>query len=113
MRRTRIISLETESIIINVLPETATIENIRYDYVSAGHIHVTDSRDWYLDTFHHLQNRRKASSNPAYARDRRPSRSHSQRCHQGNFVEEVLSPTSSTHGLFWHEGDDPDAQVVA
>ena len=50
--RTRIISLETESIIINVLPETATIENIRYDYVSAGHIHVTDGGDWYLDISH-------------------------------------------------------------
>ncbi|MAM90287.1 MAG: hypothetical protein CMI15_02280 [Opitutaceae bacterium] len=41
VRRTRILSLETESIIINVLPESANIENIRYDYVSADHIHVT------------------------------------------------------------------------
>ena len=52
VRRTRILSLETESIIINVLPESANIENIRYDYVSAGHIHVTDGGDWHLDISH-------------------------------------------------------------
>ena len=52
VRRTRILSLETESIITNVLPESAHIENIRYEYVSAGHIHVTDGGDWHLDISH-------------------------------------------------------------
>jgi len=49
VRHTRILSLETESIITNVLPESANIESIRYEYVSAGHIHVTDGVDWHLD----------------------------------------------------------------
>lgn len=52
LRRTRIIALDCDSIITNVLPENAVIENIRYDYVSAGHIHVTDGGDWHLDLAH-------------------------------------------------------------
>jgi len=52
LRRTRIVSLDSDSIITNVLPEEAEIDKITYHYQSAGHIHVTDGGDWYLDLAH-------------------------------------------------------------
>lgn len=52
LRRTRIVSLYCESIITNVLPEFAEVDKISYQYQSAGHIHVTDGGDWYLDLSH-------------------------------------------------------------
>ena len=47
--RTRIISLDSDSVIVNVLPEQVEIENVSYDYRSRGDIVVTDGGDWHLD----------------------------------------------------------------
>ncbi|KAB2660579.1 MAG: hypothetical protein DVB32_04865 [Verrucomicrobia bacterium] len=50
--RTRIISLDSDSVIVNVLPEQVEIENVSYDYRSRGDIVVTDGGDWHLDITH-------------------------------------------------------------
>lgn len=50
--RTRIISLDSGSVIVNVLPEQVEIKNVSYDYRSGGDIVVTDGGDWHLDITH-------------------------------------------------------------
>lgn len=50
--RTRIISLDSEGVIVNVLPDQVQIENITYEYRSIGDLLVTDGSDWHLDITH-------------------------------------------------------------
>lgn len=50
--RTRIISLDSGSVIVNVLPEQVEIKNVSYDYRPGGDIVVTDGGDWHLDITH-------------------------------------------------------------
>jgi len=47
--RTRIIALDGEYLIVNVLPKTVDIKKITYKYDVAGAIRVTDGSDWHLD----------------------------------------------------------------
>jgi hypothetical protein len=48
--RVRIIPLDCESVIVNVLPKTVDIEKITYKYnVADGVVRVTDGSDWHLD----------------------------------------------------------------
>jgi hypothetical protein len=50
--RTRIISLASESLLINVLPKEVNVERITYNYTSGGQVTVTDGGDWHLDISH-------------------------------------------------------------
>lgn len=50
--RTRIISLDSEGIIVNVLPESVCIESITYEYRTTGDILVSDGSDWSLGLSH-------------------------------------------------------------
>jgi len=50
--RTRIISLTSGMLIINVLPPDVDIEKITYVHRGAQHIVVTDGSDWHLDLSH-------------------------------------------------------------
>ena len=50
--RTRIISMDSDSILVNVLPREAKIEAITYNYRGPGDIVVTDGSDWHLDITH-------------------------------------------------------------
>ncbi len=50
--RTRILSLNSEDIIVNVLPEEVHIDHITYEYRTTGDILVTDGSDWHLDLTH-------------------------------------------------------------
>jgi hypothetical protein len=51
--RVRIIPLDCESFIVNVLPKAVNIETITYNYnVAKGLIRVTDGSDWHLDLSH-------------------------------------------------------------
>ena len=50
--RTRIIPLDSGSVIVNVLPEHVQIEKVAYKYRPAGDILVTDGGEWHLDITH-------------------------------------------------------------
>lgn len=50
--RTRVISLDCGSMIINVLPEQVQVDKITYKYRPAGDILVSDGSDWHLDLSH-------------------------------------------------------------
>ena len=50
--RTRIINLNSDTLIINVLPESVNIEQITYNYRVGGDVVVTDGSDWHLDITH-------------------------------------------------------------
>jgi hypothetical protein len=51
--RVRIIPLDCESVIVNILPKTVNIEKITYKYdVPDSVIRVTDGSDWHLDLSH-------------------------------------------------------------
>lgn len=46
--RTRIISLNSQSVYVNVLPPEVNLDEIRYE--NTGHeMHITDGSDWHLD----------------------------------------------------------------
>jgi len=51
--RVRIIPLDCESVIVNILPKTVNIEKITYKYdgLDCG-VRVTDGSDWHLDLSH-------------------------------------------------------------
>ncbi len=50
--RTRIIPLDTGSVIVNVLPENVDIEKITYTYKSPQEFVVSDGSPWHLDLSH-------------------------------------------------------------
>jgi hypothetical protein len=51
--RVRIIPLDCESLIVNVLPKAVDIGKITYKYnVAKGVVRVTDGSDWHLDLSH-------------------------------------------------------------
>lgn len=50
--RTRIIALDSEGIIVNVVPNSVNVEAIKYEYRTAGDILVSDGSDWHLDLTH-------------------------------------------------------------
>ncbi len=50
--RTRLISLNSENIIVSWLPDTVAIEKIAYQYRSANDILVTDGSDWNFNLTH-------------------------------------------------------------
>ncbi len=50
--RTRIVSLNSGSVIINILPAHVQIEKIKYEQRQNGDIVVTDGTDWHLDITH-------------------------------------------------------------
>ena len=50
--RTRVIPLDSGSVIVNVLPEQVQIEKITYKYRPAGDVLVTDGGEWHLDVTH-------------------------------------------------------------
>ena len=51
--RVRIIPLDCESLIVNVLPKAVNIENITYKYnVAKSLVRMTDGSDWHLDLSH-------------------------------------------------------------
>lgn len=50
--RTRILSLLSDSVIINVLPEDVQIEQLTYQYRPGGDVLVTDGGDWHMDITH-------------------------------------------------------------
>ncbi len=47
--RMRIIPLDSESVIVNILPKEVDIEKIVYKFDVAGTVRVTDGSDWHLD----------------------------------------------------------------
>jgi hypothetical protein len=51
--RVRIIPLDCESVIVNILPKTVNIEKITYKYdVHGSVVRMTDGSDWHLDLSH-------------------------------------------------------------
>ena len=51
--RVRIIPLDCESLIVNILPKAVNVETIAYKYnVANGLVRVTDGSDWHLDLSH-------------------------------------------------------------
>lgn len=47
--RIRIIPMDSEFIILNILPPLVDLNNIQYKFDNAGTIRVTDGSDWHLD----------------------------------------------------------------
>src|SRR4051812_45429456 len=47
-QRTRIISLNTEDVLVNVLPESVQLEKIIYKQEKSS-VRVTDGSDWHMD----------------------------------------------------------------
>jgi hypothetical protein len=51
--RVRIIPLDCESLIVNLLPKAVNIETITYKYnIGKGLVRVTDGSDWHFDLSH-------------------------------------------------------------
>lgn len=50
--RTRIISLDSPGVIVNILPEETQIESIIYTHVLAGDTIMTDCSGWHMDITH-------------------------------------------------------------
>ena len=50
--RTRIIPLDSSTVIVNVLPSEVKIEDINYSQGASGDMKVTDGGDWRLDLSH-------------------------------------------------------------
>jgi hypothetical protein len=47
--RIRIIPLNSEAVIVNILPKKVDIEKIHYKFDAGGIVRVTDDGDWHLD----------------------------------------------------------------
>lgn len=50
--RTRVISLDSPSLIVRVLPKHVDIDKITYKFDTGGHIRLTDGSDWQMELSH-------------------------------------------------------------